>query len=1836
MKTKALPRFLIFMLIAAIASCSSPRKDTDPTPIDSYYGLVAGVTSGVVKRSDPVIVKFAGDVVGADQVGKSINRSTFKIKPSVSGEAKWTSTDAIEFIPSKLLDWDTEYTATLKLGSLTDVPDELSLFVFRFRTPKKQFSVTHSGLSMDAENNNKYLIRGKLTTSDEFSPEEVEGLLSATVNNKKFDVEWEHNPKSNLHLFTLGNIERAEAEGRVEIAWDGSKSGVEKHKGGLKIVVPSISDFKVTSAKVINIPDQYVEILFSDPIQQQTDFRGLINIEDQAVQRVQVNRNEMRIYLPARITGMHEVELNASIESVTGYKLDKTVSYSLNFGGLKPRVRLLGEGVIVPQNQGLHFPFEAVNLSAVDVRITKIFANNIHAFLQENNYENSYRINRVGRIIHSSKVELAKKGASDLSNWNAFNLDLAELIEVENGAIYNVEIGFRKSYSLFHCNASDDAAPSRFIPIEDELQNPGMAYESVYFSYYYNWQQNDNACSYSYYSPYRFVKRNIMGSDMGIIAKTDAAGTTYVYVTNLVTAMPEPGVNVEFYDYQNQHLNTATTNSEGMLSVKTEREPFLIITKKGNSVGYLKIDPSTGLSTANFDVGGRDVQKGIKGFLYGERDVWRPGDSIFVSFILEDKQQNLPQGHPLVFEVYNPAGQMMQRMVKNRDNKFIYPCFFTTAPDAPTGNWQVILKAGAVQFSRVVRVETVKPNRLKVELDFDDEMLSAQRKTPVNLQSAWLHGTPARNLKARVDVSFSSYAPSFSAFPNFDFSTPYNKFYGQDITLFYGSLNNDGRANFNFEFQPNNEVSGFLRASFTTKVFEPGGDFSINNFSAPFSPYPNYVGLNIDWSYKSWNKLDNDKDHIIEVATVNEKGGPVNVKGLDVKIYQLEYRWWYHSNNENLASYSGQTYHKPVLTTNINTENGKGSFSIGKDEDRWGRHLILITSPDGHTAGQVVYFGWPWGKEKQRGGAQVLALVAEKDKFKTGENVSIGFPANTGARALITFENGTGIIGQEWIENLTDYNHYAFEAKPEMTPNVYVHITLLQPHGQTVNDLPIRLYGVVPIMVEDEKTRLQPKIELPDEVRPLNEFTIRVSEENKQAMDYTLAIVDEGLLDLTNFKTPDPWASFYAREALGVKTFDMYNYVMGAFGSRLESMFAVGGSDAVSDNSKKKAERFKPVIQVLGPFRLDARSKDKHEIILPQYVGSVRVMVVAADNGKYGHADQSLPVREPLMVLATMPRVLSPGETVEVPVSVFAMHRRVKDVKLTLETNQFLSIEGENEMDITFNEMGEQDVYFRVKSNEKTGVATLKITAVSGRESSFHDIELDIRQANPPTVHNNFSMLKPGEKWESTVEAIGMEGTNNARLELSSMPPLNLGRRLNYLIRYPHGCIEQITSAAFPQLYLPVLLELDQKEKDKVKRNIEACISNLPRYQLTNGGFAYWPGGTSAEAWSSCYAGYFLLEAENAGYLVPGNVKTQWLNYMRSEAIRFSPGNSHQYENYTQAYRLYLLAIAGEAQITGMNRLRTFAPELDVQTKWMLAGAYAFAGMKEAALDLVDFRNMEPDKPYPQVYGSYLRDQAVILQVLLALGENEHAYHKATEISKQLASPAWMSTQTTAYALLSLADFVRKTATGEMLDYAVDINGNADKKQTNSTLEVVDFNFDTQGKADVKVTNHGQGSLFVNLINTGVKAGLDTGSEARGLEMKVQYSTRNGQQVNPGAITRGNDFIARVTVRNKTGSAIDNLALSQMVPAGWEIMNTRLFETGSSLAKNDPFDYQDIRDDRVYTYFSLSAYQEKTFSIQLTAAYTGLYLMPALTCEAMYNNMYFAKVPGMRVEVVKE
>ena len=737
----------------------------------------------------------------------------------------------------------------------------------------------------------------------------------------------------------------------------------------------------------------------------------------------------------------------------------------------------------------------------------------------------------------------------------------------------------------------------------------------------------------------------------------------------------------------------------------------------------------------------------------------------------------------------------------------------------------------------------------------------------------------------------------------------------------------------------------------------------------------------------------------------------------------------------------------------------------------------------------------------------------------------------------------------------------------DMAPNFYVHATLLQPHAQTINDLPIRMYGVEGAEVIDRKTILHPVIDVPSEIRPQQEFTIKVREADGKPMSYTLAVVDEGLLDITAFKTPQPWAAMNQREALGVKTWDMYDDVIGAYGGKFTSILSIGGDEALR-RAAGKEKRFNPVVKFLGPFTLNSGTKS-HKITLPMYVGSVRVMVVAAKSGSYGSADKSVTVRSPMMLLATMPRQLSCGDTVKLPINLFAMEEGVKDVTVTVKTEGPISIAGSSTKQVTFTQPAEKLVNFDLTCDTSmSGQAKVIIDAAGGGQCATEAINIDVRNPLPDIVTSQSVVLKQGEK-----QNFDLSQQSDAELTIATMPTIDFGGAFSFVENYSHYCTEQLSARAMYMLYARKFLGADEAER--AEKALPTLLKTIASRQLSSGGFAYWPGNDSAHEWATSMAGEVIIEARRQGFVVANQTIDRWKSYQNS-ASRSYRHTTDKATDLVQAYRLYTLVLAGEQPTAAMNKLRE-SKSISKQALLRLAAAYTMNSRTDVAAKLID-----KAATTPAINGSYatfwspLRDKAMALESYLLAGDKSKAFALAREVASDFSATA-CTTQEVAFvsvAMSRMSDIIGTSATEVAIT-------NGKTNILRNLRGVKNLSLDT--KQSVVVENLGAEEISLSLMTRrtpsvaeGVKA------TAKGVDISVYYTDLAGNKITVEQLGQGDEFLAHIDVK-KGAEGSQSMALTYAVPSGWEIWNERLVggDTGNDAS------YTDIRDDRISWYFSL-------------------------------------------------
>lgn len=1835
---------LALLLSIIIFSCNSKPKLLDVDPGFSKY--IEAYTSGAVSKKSTIRIQLAADAATTHTLNENIKETLFEFSPAVSGKAYWIDARTLEFKPDKDLEAGTLYQVAFKLEKVINVAAAFKTFKFNIQTLQPSFEVNEFGLK--AIGKEEMTFSGELNTADEETSANVEQLLSAYIGNTNLKINWQHNEVNKTHGFIIPNIKRTKSEQLLKLQWNGDAIQ-SVTKGESSIAVPAIGDFKVLAVRAVQEQEQYALVQFSEPIANGQILNGLITISSQENLSNSIQGSEIKIYTSAALDGSFTVTVHAGILNQWGEKLTKTFTSNVYFENRMPAVAIQGKGSILPGGTGkLLLPFEAINLSAVDVSIIKIYETNIAQFLQSNSLNGDEDLRRVAKPLTEATIRLDQDKTLNLHKKNHFSLDLDKYIKTEPGAIYRVTIGFRPSYSLYPCDSmqKDDSGEDYVYEDEfpvDEDENFWNRYDD-YYPYGYNWDEREDPCFSSYYNKERFASRNILASNIGLTAKRSTDGNLFIAVSDIISAGPLNNVTLEVLDYQQQIIGKATSDADGRATIALKRKPYLLIAKQGNERGYLKLDDGSSLALGRFDVGGEEVKNGIKGFIFGERGVWRPGDSLFLSCIINDQNNKLPADYPLEMELISPRGLLYKRLVQTNANEGFN--VFRTATDAgaPTGNWTCKVKAGGAVFTKTIKIETVIPNRLKIDLDFgNQEALGKDAAANGTLSAKWLFGATAQNLKARVDAQLYKKTTVFPKFKDYIFDNPTASFNAQSKTIFDGSLSAEGTAVINPAFTVNSNAPGQLLANLLVKVFEPGGNFSIDNIAMPFNPFSSYIGVHLPKGDKNWGYLESGKSHRFDIADVDTKGNPMQGNTMvEAELYKIQWRWWWDNGyNNELSNFTQDQYNTLIKKDTLNVQNGKGFYDIKMPKENWGRYLILLRDKrSGHVTGTTFYLddnSWQnRGGNNDASAAAMLSFSSDKEKYEVGDQINITIPSSKDAHALISIESGSKVVKTFWVKTTQGQTKFSFKAEKEMSPNIYVNISLLQPHAQTINDLPIRMYGVIPVMVEDKNSILKPQIKMADIIKPEENTNITVSESSGKKMTYVIALVDEGLLDLTRFKTPNPHDAFYAREALGIKSWDIFDDVIGAWGGQIERILTIGGDGEADIASKtRKANRFLPVVKFMGPFTLNGGS-NTHSFKLPSYMGSIRAMVIASGSSAYGMAQKSVTVKKPLMLLATLPRVLGPGEEIKIPVTVFATENNIKNVALSIQTNPF--IESAGNQTINFSKAGEQLVYFTARVKPNTGIGAIKISATSGTNQDVFETAITIRNPNAYATQVSEATLQPGKSFNGAITMIGDAGSSKAVVEISSLPAINLTKRINYLIQYPHGCIEQTTSSVFPQLVLNQMMELNEKQKADIDRNIAAAIQKLQNFQQRDGGFSYWPGGRNSDEWGTSYAGNFLLEASNRGYNVPSAMLQQWKQFERSKALAWNVTTAPWYgTDLEQAYRLYLLAAAKTPEVGAMNRLKEFR-FLSPESKWRLAAAYYLLGQTNVALQMISgLPTSFAERTEPGVtYGSNFRDQAMVLESLSVMGRKAEAAQLVKLIAANLSQDNWYSTQTTSYALIAIAKYCGANKNGEKIVLSGKVN--ADNVSISSAANISQHAVIWQnGKASIQLKNNGSNTLYVRIINEGKPLNstpLPITVNPNILRVAVSFLTTTGKIIMPDSIKQGTDFVAKVTIKNPGNRGVYNqMALTEVFPGGWEILNTRLYNSEGAF-QSSPSDYMDLRDDRVYQYFNIGSGETLTYYVQLNAAYPGKYLWPGIYAEAMYDHSISGGVSGKWVKVI--
>ncbi len=1837
--------FIIFTILT-IYSCKQKQdsQNSNPELFDNY---ITEHSQSPVSRCEDIYISLGFKLPDSIKMSRNLITS----EPDLGGMVTTNTRRNIILVKNPIIKHNIKYHVKFNIGELTNMPKGLEVYEFDIEAKRQAWNVkveTPISKSMD-----KVQIKGivKFETCEP-NPDIIRDAFVAKQDGRKLSIEWEHDKYKKYSKFLIYDIDRKNEAGVVDIKLSMKPINVDD-EASLQVIVPSKSDFSMYSYKIKS--NQQLTINFTDPIKKSQVLDGLIEVKGRKIRNIKIADNSVNVFFNNVDYGYFDLKVSPGIKNIADFPLKDAYTRKLFFDPPIPNVGIAEQGNILPPTGHWELPVSLVSASGFRLRILKVYKQNAHRFFQENsgNLTEQVGLENIGRIVLDTTFKIHK---NNYYKQTFHSIVLDKEIKKEKGALYKIFLSIPEKYNKYPCEEKE-VSYEKDIVDDIDFDRPYITY-SYDYDYYYgnnsvgnrryrdpksNRRYFPNPCSADFESTIH-DQRLLICSDIGLVVKSEPAANKYLgYISRITSSDPISGAKLMLYNFQGKKIGQGTTNASGFVSISTKEVPYLARSEYNGQYTYLTVNDAKALSMSNFQVEGEKWGGNDKVFFYGDRDVWRPGDTVYLHSIVFNRQRKLPSNLPVNLNLFDPTNKLVKKWTVKTNTDGIYNLRFHTDINDLTGYWRIEMELGGKIYFKDIRIETIRPNRLKLDMDFANAKLlnvKSSKKTPVIVK--WMHGLPAKDLDTEVKMLQKSLKNPFGAnYKNYVFDD-IRVNYSNDLGLVHeGKTDEDGIMPFEIPIQE--KYPSMMLFNFELRAFEKGGAFSTNMKSIKYSPYSSYVGAKFPKGSTN-NNIYLKTDEAIQVSCLDEKGKPIDSK-VTVQLINLDYNWWYQFGTKGNYSAINSHLYNNFKTFDVNVSKAGTPISIYNT----GRFLIVLSDKkSGHSVSRIVYCYkdnyWSEGGDEVAQ-LEVLPFLIEKDEYKVGDLVEFDLPAIPNGHFVVTVESGGKIVYKEVKKSGSSPANISFFVENYMSPTAYIHVHFIQGWSQHHNDRPLRLFGVKPIKVFDPKTIITPKIQMVDEIRADKKFDISISEKNGKSMSYTLAVVDEGLLDITQFKTPNPWSYFFSKAGLTIKTWDIYRDIFQRFLGEYSSLLAVGGDGVNAIKPTAKAQRFKPTVKFLGPFKLKQGEVKTHTLHIKDYVGSVRVMVVSTNGKAFGHAAKTVAVKKPLMLYATLPRVLGPGESLRVPVTVFAMDNKVRNVDVSIVANNKISVEGDPNQHLSFTKNGEKDIAFEIKVPEKIGLAKVTIYAKSGEFQAKETIDLDVRASSPILSKTIEGIIAPNDQKTIDFEPFGMDETQHAVVTLSRGLNFSFKPFVERLSNYPHGCIEQSVSSVFPQLYLYKMNILDDEtQKMAYRQKLAAVIQKLRYMQLPNGGFSYWPGGNIANSWGTSYALEFLLEAKKMGYKIPQDMINKTINfqYKAAENWKIQSNNSSRYYSsnraHSQAYCLYTLAKAGKPNYAAINRLR-LVPQLPSSTKWILGHALMLIGennsadkiLKAASTTVKDYRELSG------TFGSKIRDQAMIIRVLLARGEKVKAKRLVDELIPYFQSDDYyLSTQEISQCLISFALFSGSLEKIEnTLAYDVAFSDKTVYKDEKIGKKPVSY---TLNRADIKhqsivVKNKGEAELYSSLLLTGIPIRDESDEEAQDLSLSIKYLTDDGKSLNPQKIKKGTDFVVQFTITHN-GERMDyeNLALSAVFPSGWEIINSRLYDT-FDFDSGSEFDYQDIRDDRVYTYFNLKKGSKKVFRFKLNATYEGKYWSPSVFCEAMYNPSIRAKSKGFWIEI---
>lgn len=1845
---------------SAPAEVVVPIKPESLAPVIRTVGVEGSLPEGIV-------VELARSA--KPEVNSALSKTAYSLRPAVPGHLGWTGGSTVTFNPQgKSFAFDTEYTFSLDAlqteAGVVKPPSE-GAWSYKFTTPKFRF-LRMRPMQVEAQKNQALV---DLEFTGPVDANSLRARASFQVGGETVSsVTWRAVPGFRNIVNTVVTHPGIKPGAQVRfVLTPGLSSSVESKavapEADASFTVLSIKRLDITSIKrdegatgfflEVSCRDVGMEEILSPRVNDDYDSfywdsrnRGCALDETSAESALSVSPPVKVSVVPSRRgfrifgdfkRGTYTVRIADGASSVGGGTLLADFERSVSIPARKPQLSFATAGRYLPRAAWRNLPLQHLNLDGAELTVRNVPPENLVFWMSDDQRETADE--RTSNVVVKKTLSLKAPPDTLATTY----VDVATLVPATTRGL--VEVSVKK----------------------DGLE----------------------------------AASRILLTDLSLVAKrggpapgSSDRGEVWVWALGMESTDPVSGVEVSLVKKSGQSVvRCVTKGADGcVLRVPAagadDSEPFALIARQGEELTYLKYS-ELGTEIANSDVQGEpyhSTEKAYRASLWSDRGVYRPGDTAHLAAVLRATDDLAPPaGMPVDLVVLDPRERVLKAVQLKTNEAGLVALDQPFEAFQDTGRYRVTLSVADREVASYgFNVEEFVPERMKVTAATESPGYLQGVEIPVAVEAAYLFGGSAEG--SPVELNCRLLPSNFKPKENAQFTYGLWRQDGKEprpvvLGQAKGALDAKGQAVLNCPAQAAmGGLRGAAKLSALASVFESGsGRSTVNEANVPVHPERYYVGLQA-----STTKVKAGTPFTVQGVVVDWDGKLAGASlapaSVEVEYVRLEEEYGY--NYDEAEGYDRyQRYLRPMGEGRVTAKVSGGRFNVtvtpGADA---AGYLVRVRSGNAQTdlelEGEGRYYWWGEGSRVDQTPRPLKPTsldVAVPAQARVGQPFTVKVKAPYKGRMLFTVETDR-VVTSEWKAVEPGEVTWSFTPK-QFAPNVYVSTFLVKdPHLESPEAfMPDRAFGVASVTLEPVDYTQAVTMNVPKEVRSNDTLTVDLELGALEGPTYaTVAVVDEGILSLTRFQSPDPIKQLFTKRALGVGTFETIGWtVLVPPGGNTRST----GGDAEGDASGR-VQPVKPVALWSGVVQVPANGKLRVPFKLPQYRGAVRVMAVTAGAKRVGRASAQVLVRDPLVLQTTLPRFLTQNDEIQVPVFITNLSGKPQDVKVTLSAESLpvpglelpstgtspLQLLGKSEGRARVADGKSTTFVFQARAVQSVGAARLSVVVEGGGYTSKETLDVPLSPAGPRERRVQRIELAQGVTDVSKHLQGWVPTTERSTLWVTTNPYAQSLQHLSYLARYPYGCVEQTTSSTRPLLFVSELVDnIDPTltEGGTLADMVTSGINRVLSMQTPSGGFGYWPGAAEPVEWGTAYATHMLLDAQKQKYPVPQDRLDDALRYMGGVLNSYEgrEARAGAYVESSEAYMHYVLALSGKGRKARVQKLvdglaeRSKKRALEGQEReeeYMLKAALWLSGDRryEKELRNPDLSPVTDERKNSWSFYSDRRRRGFTLSTFQDLFGTDAAGEPLAAMvaeSLQAHSSGWYTTQELVWGITGLGKRLKGVST-EFTPPVLTVDGkqvaaqqNKESRASDRTWALARASERKQLQLDVKSKDAGK--LFLVLSSEGVRSDGQVRMGGQGLVLTRKYRKADGSELNLKAspVALAELVYVELELKNTTGERVQNLALVDRLPAGWEIENARLGRGGSvDWVSGDSLwvaDYVNIRDDRMEVFGALNAKESKKVVYAVRAVTAGSFTLPTVEVEAMYDPRIWAREAGGTVQV---